>query len=88
MQLRALLQSLLSNALKFTPAERAPIIEVSCHPDEPQWTITVADNGIGIDPARAAEIFEPFRRLHGQAQYPGTGLGLARYPRSAVTGNP
>jgi PAS domain S-box-containing protein len=80
-QLRALLQNLLSNALKFTPATRAAIIEVSPQPDEPRWTITVADNGIGIDPARSAEIFEPFRRLHGQDEYPGTGLGLARCRR-------
>jgi PAS domain S-box-containing protein len=76
-QLRALFQNLLSNALKFTPATRAPIIEVSPQPDERHWTITVADNGIGIDPRHSVEIFEPFRRLHGQDEYPGTGLGLA-----------
>jgi PAS domain S-box-containing protein len=80
-QLRALLQNLISNALKFTPATRTAIIEVSPEPDQPQWTITVADNGIGIDPIRSAEIFEPFRRLHGQDEYPGTGLGLARCRR-------
>jgi PAS domain S-box-containing protein len=79
-QLRALFQNLLSNALKFTPAARAAIIEVSSQPDE-QWTITVSDNGIGVDPGRSAEIFEPFRRLHGQEEYPGTGLGLARCRR-------
>jgi PAS domain S-box-containing protein len=79
-QLRVLFQNLLSNALKFTPASRTPIIEVSPQPDEPHWTITVADNGIGIDPSRAAEVFEPFRRVH-DGEFPGTGLGLARCRR-------
>jgi signal transduction histidine kinase len=37
----------------------------------------VSDNGIGMDPADAERIFQPFRRLHGEEAYPGTGIGLA-----------
>jgi signal transduction histidine kinase len=37
----------------------------------------VEDNGIGMDPKDAREIFEPFHRLHGSGHYPGTGIGLA-----------
>ena len=35
----------------------------------------VRDNGPGFEPARAAELFEPFRRLHG-ARFEGSGVGL------------
>ena len=42
------------------------------------WRISVIhDNGIGMDAASSKRIFEPFRRLHGEEAYPGTGIGLA-----------
>ena len=41
------------------------------------WRLWVSDNGIGMDPGDAERIFQPFRRLHGEEAYPGTGIGLA-----------
>ena len=39
--------------------------------------IEVKDNGIGFDQADAERIFNVFQRLHGNAEYKGTGIGLS-----------
>jgi len=71
------LQNLLSNALKFGDA-RAPRVELSAaYVSDGTWRMTVADNGIGIDPAQHDQIFDAFTRGHPQLKRDGTGLGLA-----------
>lgn len=76
-QLAQLFQNLLSNALKFVAADRPPEVRVSARRTGPAWCFTVEDNGIGIAEVHRARIFTMFKRLHGRAEYPGTGIGLA-----------
>jgi signal transduction histidine kinase len=71
------LQNLIGNAVKFTAPDRAPEVHVGAARDGEMWRFVVRDNGIGMDPADAERIFQPFKRLHGEEAYPGTGIGLA-----------
>lgn len=74
-QLRMLFQNLLSNALKFH--DGAPRVRVDAEHRGDAWALIVRDDGIGIDPAYHARIFEPFARLERREAYEGTGIGLA-----------
>src|SRR4051794_32762068 len=69
-------QNLISNAVKFTDQDD-PHVKVSASKVDGAWWFAVSDNGIGMEPGKAEEIFEPFHRLHGEGEYPGTGIGLA-----------
>ncbi|MBI3550687.1 MAG: response regulator [Elusimicrobia bacterium] len=76
LQMSLVLQNLIGNALKFR-GEQAPVIHVSAERWEDGWLLRVRDNGIGIDPKHASQLFTMFRRLHSRRAYPGTGIGLA-----------
>ncbi|MGD8440669.1 MAG: ATP-binding protein, partial [Holophagae bacterium] len=75
-QLHQLLHNLIGNALKFAGG-RPPRIHVGIDDDAARWTVSVRDNGIGIEPTATDRIFVMFQRLHTQDEYPGTGIGLA-----------
>jgi PAS domain S-box-containing protein len=77
-QLAQLMQNLIGNGLKYHGTE-PPHVHVSAEPGiaKNEWIISVRDNGIGIDPKYFGRIFEIFKRLHDQKEYPGTGIGLA-----------
>jgi two-component system, chemotaxis family, sensor kinase Cph1 len=47
-------------------------VEVSARRDADAWEFTVADNGLGIDPAQGDRVFGMFERLHGEDEYGGT----------------
>jgi PAS domain S-box-containing protein len=75
-QLAQLMQNLIGNGLKYH-GDQPPHVHVSAERDGNQWTFSVRDNGIGIEPKHHERIFEIFKRLHDQTEYPGTGIGLA-----------
>jgi light-regulated signal transduction histidine kinase (bacteriophytochrome) len=75
-QIGQLFQNLISNAIKFCRKE-TPRIHVSAVRKGREHIFSIQDNGIGIAPEHANEIFTAFRRLHGGDEFPGTGLGLA-----------
>ncbi len=71
-----LIQNLVGNAVKFR-ADANPRISITAAIGPAELVLSVADNGIGIEPAYRDKIFEVFQRLHNGARYPGTGIGLA-----------
>ncbi len=79
--MRALLDNLLGNAWKFTAKAAAARIEVRRSTLAGQPSVVVRDNGAGFDMRRVDKLFRPFQRLHAQADFPGTGVGLATVRR-------
>jgi PAS domain S-box-containing protein len=75
-QLVQLMLNLIGNGLKYRGAD-PPRVHVSAKHEGNEWTFAVRDNGIGIAPRHHERIFEIFKRLHDQKEYPGTGIGLA-----------
>ena len=90
MQMRQLFTNLFTNAIKFKGDGLTPQIEItsSVATDEEKdlnhlrqntkyYWIVVRDHGIGFDQEFSMKIFQIFQRLHGKAEYPGSGIGLA-----------
>lgn len=75
-QFYLILKNLIENGIKYNESN-TPIVEVSWNLKGDQQRISVADNGIGIDPKYHQKIFGMFKRLHNRNNYSGTGIGLA-----------
>lgn len=80
-QLQQLFQNLISNALKYSKKDIPAHIEITSSKETKNekiyYRIDVKDNGIGFEQEYADKIFQMFRRLHGKAEYSGTGVGLS-----------
>ena len=90
LQMRQLLQNLITNGLKFRRVEESPLVKVEgkylrdrqqrksgMSPAEEQCRIVVEDNGIGFEEKYRDRIFGVFQRLHPRDVFEGTGIGLA-----------
>lgn len=90
LQMRQLFTNLITNAIKFRKPDQPPQILISCRRiteeenedlhlrhNVPYYEIKVKDAGIGFEQEFALNIFQIFKRLHGKAEYPGSGIGLA-----------
>ena len=75
-QMAQVFQNLIGNAIKFRGKE-PPVVSVQSEKSGQHWQFSVSDNGIGIPPEYAENIFVVFQRLHTRNEYPGNGIGLA-----------
>ena len=90
--LRQMFLNLLSNAFKYRKPDVAPVVNIRCIMKKEggsdtaglhdniagaYYHIELSDNGIGFEQEYAEKIFQVFQRLHGRAEYEGTGVGLA-----------
>ena len=79
--LRIVLENLLGNAWKYTGKQPCARIELGAETAAGRICYFVRDNGAGFDPAHAGKLFAPFQRLHTNAEFKGTGIGLATVRR-------
>jgi signal transduction histidine kinase len=75
--IRQVWSNLVSNAVKYSSRKEAPVVAIS-RTEEDDWIRwSVKDNGVGFDPDHADKLFGTFQRLHTDAEFEGTGIGLA-----------
>lgn len=75
--LTLIFSNLMENALKYQKSNVVPQVNIQYSQTLDQHVFDVSDNGIGIEESHFETIFKPFRRLHAQSEFAGTGLGLA-----------
>ncbi|GEP95463.1 ATP-binding response regulator [Chitinophaga cymbidii] len=85
LHLAQILNNLLTNAIKFTPAGKKVSLYFGCQEPD-QWSICVADEGMGIPGEKLPVIFQPFEQADQSVyrRFGGTGLGLAISRRLAA----
>ena len=77
-QIKQVFQNLISNSLKFSQKNKAPVIEVSSYEvANGTHCLTITDNGIGFDEQYREKIFSLFERLNTKDKFEGSGIGLA-----------
>jgi hypothetical protein len=76
---RSVLENLLENAWKYTSRTGHAVITLEAAGSD--GAFVVRDNGAGFDMRYADKLFAPFQRLHGPAEFEGSGVGLATVQR-------
>lgn len=90
-QIQQLFINLISNSVKYSKSDIAPVIKVQCervkakdyaiitktNGDKKYFKFTFQDNGLGFEQTHAENIFILFNRLHHKTEFSGTGIGLA-----------
>jgi len=71
--MNVVLENLIGNAWKYTRRTDKPRIEIGCE----DGAFYVRDNGAGFSMDHAGNLFRPYRRLHADSEFPGTGVGLS-----------
>lgn len=79
--IRILFSHLISNAVKFSSKNEKPVVEIGSKTEGTQTVYFVKDNGVGFNMEYSSKLFGLFQRLHKQAEFEGTGVGLAMVQR-------
>ena len=75
--LRQVMINLVSNAIKYTRSKAVAEIEIGGRVEGNEHLYWVKDNGVGFDMQYAGKLFGVFQRMHSEAEFEGTGVGLA-----------
>ena len=75
-QIEQLFQNLIDNAIKYNKSVHK-LVTITCQETVDYWKFEIADNGIGIPEKYKLQVFDMFKRLHGNQEFQGTGIGLA-----------
>jgi light-regulated signal transduction histidine kinase (bacteriophytochrome) len=76
-QRRLVFVNLIGNAVKYERPGVPPVVRIAAEREDDGWCVSVADNGIGIEPKRAEAMFGMFEREQRGGDRPGSGIGLA-----------
>ncbi len=79
--LRQVFANLVGNAIKFSAGQATPVVEIGSHCVDGVTVYYVKDNGVGFDEKYSHKLFAVFQRLHSEAEFEGTGVGLALVQR-------
>lgn len=75
--LRQALVNVIGNAIKYASTRKRPVIEIFSRSSGQGPVIAIKDNGVGFSAELRDKLFKPFKRLHSDEQFEGSGIGLA-----------
>lgn len=81
------IQNLVNNAWKFTSSQKKTKIQFGTIMKDRKQVCFIKDNGVGFNMDYYSKLFNPFQRLHGRNEFPGTGIGLASVKRIVIKHN-